>query len=120
MIDRNKCRQINETLRQVLQDVENKHGVKITIGRGSFTTDTYNVKLEMAVNGVDTAKKDWDAYCFFYGLKSSDYGRKVQALDGEIYTICGIKPRGKKYPIVAKNARGMKYKLSANHLKFVD
>lgn len=60
------------------------------------------------------AREDFERLAFMYdGLKPEDFGR-VFYNRGQAFTICGLKPRSPKYPILAKNEAGQTYKFPAD------
>ncbi|OFV89544.1 MAG: hypothetical protein A3J75_05045 [Acidobacteria bacterium RBG_16_68_9] len=69
---------------------------------------------------VDGAKVEFELYAEMHGLKPDDYGRAF--VRGMVkYVVCGIRPRGAKYNVLARRADGKVYKFMADdvarHLK---
>lgn len=58
---------------------------------------------------AETMKDDWSDFCHVYGLAPSDLGRKI-IVNGKAFTLSGIKPNNRKYPILGKNTNGTLYK----------
>lgn len=74
---------------------------------GTFTTKwTFVCSTE---SGIPT---DFSKFAPLYDLTPDDYGRKFNTTTGT-YTICGISPRSRKYPILGKCIKtGKTYKFT--------
>ena len=109
------AKSIDEDITAAVKSVEKKWGVNISVGGGTYDSDSFTSKVKVSLEGVDTGKKEWDRFCFRFGLKPEQYGQTFSSR-GETFTVSGIAPKGKKYPILAKNARGTTYKFSLHVL----
>jgi hypothetical protein len=107
---------IDKDIKAALAAVEEKWGVNIAVGGGTYTNDSFTTKLKVSVAGVDMAKKEWDRYAFRFGLKDEQYGTTFQ-FSGETFTVAGIRPKARKQPIIGTNARGTRYTFPASALK---
>lgn len=114
-INRSTCRMIDDAIGQALKSVETKFGVKIQVGGGTFNDTEFSTKLRISLGDVDVAKKDWERYCRSFGLKPEQFGSTFES-NGTTYTVCGIKPRAKRFPVIGVNANGTRYKFPANRL----
>jgi len=108
-------REVREDIKEALKSVEEKHGIKFTFGSIRFDDSKMNTRLVAHV-GTDTsdiAKKEWDEYCTRFGLGLHMFGKSFRSA-GDVFTIVGIKPKSPKYPVIAMNNKGMKYKFAAD------
>jgi len=116
--NRQNCRTIDNAINDALKQVEAQFGVTIKIGGGRFSSNEFTTKITVSTgDGTDAAKEKFGLYAFRYNLKNSDFGKTFTS-NGEIFRISGIKPRGKKYPIMAERVRdGARYKFSAERIR---
>lgn len=91
-----------------LKELGEKEGIKLTAGRCSYSDTFFSIKIEGAVEaekGVATTK---DQIAFkenaeLYGLSPDDLFKTFRVGFGaEAYEVWGLRPRSKKYPILAK------------------
>ena len=114
-IDRSACKTIRESIDAHLEQLDIP-GVVVKLGNGSFLPgENVTFKLEVALKTADgtvltKSASDWKAYCYRWGFKPDDLGKKFRTPAGDIVTITGCKPRSTKFPILAKNSRGTAYK----------
>ncbi len=115
---RKNLKDIREDIKDALKAVETKYGIVIKQGNISFADNSFKMKLEAFVgeSDADAGKIVWDSWCFKYGLKSEDFGKTFKS-NGTEFTVCGMKPKSTKYPVLAQNAAGTVYKFSAQVVK---
>jgi len=116
-INRTTLRLIEADALAALETVATKHGIAFKFGSGRFTADNATLKLEVAVMNADgTAEtkevSDFKAMAQHYGLKAEHLGEEIR-IRGTTYTICGLKRKSKKYPIIAETANGKRFKFEA-------
>lgn len=109
--------QINTALELVAEDL----GIDISLGSCRYTTKNATLKLEIATLGDDGAiqnkeAEDFKIFAPRYGLSASDLGKTFES-SGTTYEVCGLKPRSRKYPILAKRADGRMFKFAARYVK---
>ena len=105
--------EIDAALKEVLE----KHGLSGSIGNIKFDDSSFRTTLTVNAGDVsDAAEAEFKKHCKFFGLEASDFGREFTS-NGRKFTVCGIKPRALKYPILAVDARGSKYKFHASAIK---
>jgi hypothetical protein len=46
------------------------------------------------------------------GLEPDDLGKEF-TFRGQLYTICGLKPKSRKYPVIARSDNGKDYKFGS-------
>jgi|TARA_R100001443_G_scaffold96301_1_gene103103 hypothetical protein len=110
-------------LDHVLQELGEKEGIKLTAGHCSYSDTYFSIKIEGAIEteeGVATTK---DQIAFkdnaeLFGLSPDDLFKTFET-GGKSYEVWGLKPRSKKYPILAKEIGTDKvYKFKENTVKF--
>ena len=116
-IDSPALTMIRRALEPALRELGEKHGITIAVGRGSYGGETGTLKLELATLGENgevesPAAKDFKAHAELFGLKATDLGRRFVS-NGSEFVISGLKPRNRKYPIIAtKVSDGKTFKFS--------
>jgi len=94
--------QIEERLAQLGEDL----GIELTLGKGTYSDEGFGhfSKLSIKVIGGTTQEElDFMAYANMVGLEPSDFGMEFTQR-GDTYTLCGLKTRNRKFPILAKKA----------------
>ena len=111
--------EINEALRAVGE----KNNVVLTLGNGRFDENGVTFKLNvMPVTKDGTVItpgiKEWNRYAVSYGFSKDDLGR-VFFSNQQLFTICGLNPRKRKYPILAKVSSGQVYCFGVEYVRAV-
>lgn len=116
--DRATLRMLRPDIEEALKGVGEKHGITFTFNNIRFSDDMFSTRLEARVgeNSDDHAKADWDKNCWRFGLKPEDFG-KTFSYAGTSYKIVGIKPRSRKFPVIAENLAGKKYKMPVEAIR---
>ena len=110
------------SLDSALAKVAAEHGISLSAGNISFTSETATIKLNAGVIGsggiaVTKEAQAFDQYKRLVGLGSLNVGDTID-LQGDMYTISGYKPRSKKSPVVVtKVSNGSSYKVSVDMVK---
>ena len=107
---------IRSDLDEALTKVAEKYGLTLKIEGGRFDPSggTFSPKITFVCATADGIPADFAQFAPRYGLEPSDYG-KTFTTGGETYALCGIKPRNRKYPIVARCIKGRgKFKFTAS------
>jgi len=112
--NRQNIRQINSELEAVIKQVAEKYGLEVKLGNTRFTGDNFTTKVQVATvaeGGITMSKEatDFNRYKTILGI-NMELGQEFQR-SGKTFTIVGLKPRSKKYPILAKCSDGKTYKL---------
>ena len=103
---------IDGDVEAALQKVAEERGLTLKKERGSFnpTAGTYTIKWTFVVQTEDGIPADFAANARYFGLSADDYGREFSTYNGR-FKIVGIKPRNRKYPIIAESlSDGRTYK----------
>jgi len=109
-------------LQAALDTVAAELGYQIQVGNASFSGSQCTFKVECAVVGEDGMAQtreatDFKARAALYGLSPDDLG-KVFTNGGERFRVTGLKPKSRKYPIVAVRVKDDKgYKFPADMVK---
>lgn len=115
--DRASVKELRGAIKDALASVEASYGITFEFNTIRFSDRDFSTRLQARVGSdvKDHAKADWDATCGLFGLKPEDFGRTF-TYAGNTYKVAGIKPRSKKYPIIAENAAGTRYKMPTDVL----
>ena len=115
--DRANLRVLNADIQAALTEVGKKHGITIALGTGRFSPNEYRSKITATtsapVDAAVRARKEFEEYAGAFFLKPSDFGQTF-VVGGKQYTICGIKPKSRQYPVLGRNARGKVFKFAAS------
>ena len=99
---------ITEDINTALKGIGTKYGISISSGRVSYSPNDFRTKItaiipDAKVNGQDPYHvvlfNGLKESGFFYGLKEADY-KKVVTLYGTEYMFMGIKPSGRRTPLI--------------------
>ncbi len=117
-IQRSDLRAIAADINAALETVGEKHGITLTTGNSTYSDRDFTMRLKGVVCvGDDGEAIDGDQLIFeresiLIGVSADKYGTTFDNL-GKTFTICGLNRKAKKYPIIAKDAAGKKYKFPA-------
>jgi hypothetical protein len=105
-MDRTKAKNISDEAMRVLSEHFGRQGIKITVGSGKFDSTSLTTHFtfnEPSIDGTFVTKeeRDYKAYASMLGLDSVPFGTMFHT-QGATYTVCGLKPRSDKYPVLAK------------------
>ena len=115
--NRQNIRQINSEIEAALKSIANKYGVEVKLGNTRFTGANFTTKVQVATvgeGGITMSKEatDFNRYKNSLGI-NMDLGQEFER-SGKTYTIVGLKPRSRQYPVLAKCSDGKTYKLPVN------
>jgi len=107
---------LRKDIDSALKSVADKHGLSLMLGNIRFNEESFTGKLEARVTdkpGETTMAADFRALAHSYGLSPSLLGQ-VLSINGKRYKIVGLKPRNRKYPVIAESvATGKRFKFAA-------
>lgn len=92
-------------------------GFIVEFGNGRF--DERQVTLKMTIrheDAPDNLEQDFKSHCRRYGLSPDDFGQTFESF-GTSYTVVGIKPNSRKYPIIAERGDGKRFKFDATQVR---
>lgn len=111
---RTNVRDILEECRAALEPIAEKHGLVLDRKGRTYYADALPVMFQLLVKQTDENGRVLSAegkafleQATLFGLKPEDLGRKFQD-SGDEYEVCGLKPRSRKYPVLATNTRSGK------------
>lgn len=113
---RSQFEAFKEDVKKALKEVSEKYDVDISTGKITYSDMSFDLKLSVSKSGFNQEESDFKRYCELYGLKKSDYGKKVR-LDGKVYKLVGLSITSNKYPIILEQSSGKRIKCTASYLK---
>lgn len=115
--DRTSIRLMESAVSDALGNVGEAFGVEFKAGRGQFSPTQFTFRLHVTIAGAEPQEaQDFRQYADLYGLKPDDLGRTF--LDrNRRFTIVGLLPRSQRYPVLAQNDRGTRYKFPVEAVK---
>jgi len=115
-ITRGLCKTLRDELNAALVPLAKELGVTIRAGNASYSDNTVTFKVEVAVEGYDREKEEYEQLCMLYQLKADQRGAAF-TYAGQRYTLAGISAKARKFPIIAKRDDGKRYKLPEKAIK---
>ena len=113
-LDKVTVKHIRKRLAAVVQPLAEELGVAIDAGNCTFGANNCRFQLNVAL--LDSAGKaiTEEADCFrnnatLFGFEPDDLGGTF-TFRGQSYTLCGLKPKSHKYPVLARSGNGKTYK----------
>lgn len=104
-------------IQEALDQIAKEYDISLSLAGITFDNNTATLKVKAAVknmNGefVSEYAQPFKELASLYGLKADDLGKKVIIRNVE-YTIVGLAPRSKKYPLLCKQkSNGKTYKFT--------
>lgn len=119
-MNREKAAALREIIQITLNNSEHLQKLGVTCSLGNARYDGVSVQfnkltvIESEKEGApsNTYELEWQRQCTLYGFKQEDLGRKF-TFNGEVFTIAGLRSSLRKYPIIARNTKGVLSKFSA-------
>jgi len=115
-LDKPTVKYIGKRLKTALKPLAEELGVMIDIGRCTFQASNCRFQLKVAV--LDSSGKpiteeidSFGSNAKLFGFEPADLGKEF-TLQGQSYTICGLKPKSRKYPVIAQSENGKNYKFA--------
>jgi len=115
-LDKPTVRYIRKRLQAAVEPLAKELGVAIDFGSCSFQTSNCRIQLKVAVLNPDGEPLTEEADAFrrsakLFGFEPADLGAEF-VVQGHTYTICGLKPKSRKYPVIARAGNGKDYKFA--------
>lgn len=112
-----------EDVKVALEGVAKKHGVVIQPTKIKYSTDSFELKLEVnkiPENGMSVEQANFEKLCRNYFLKPEDYGRTFQS-NGKTMKLIGFLPSGRKYNYLGEDViTGKQYKFTESIIMKLD
>ena len=121
--DRATVQELKSEITAAITAVCKRHGLVVKGESGRFDPATYRCSYVIRVPGehvVDGDQAEFALHAHLFELTESDYGKTFRSSRGEPFTLVGIKPRNRKYPVIGKNAAGQRYKFPVDVLEGLD
>lgn len=125
MLTKNQVKDIHQECVAALQGVAKKHGVEIKSAGGSF--GAFDATLKFTVVKSDSAakaamrerdEKEFKTLASLYNLPADSFGKTFVSA-GKSYTICGVRSRATRCPILTVNAEGKKFVWPVESIKLL-
>ena len=113
-LDKQTVRQIRNRLEIALKPLAAELGVELDLGSCAFREHNGRFQLRVAlldINGKPITE-EYESFIYnasFFGFESTDLGREF-TFQGQTFMICGLKPKSRRYPVLAKSSNGTGYK----------
>lgn len=101
---RSDVKGLREELQKAIEKYAGENGLVIRFGNATYSDTEVNFKVSVVRQGVDNEKAKWESNCRLFGLAKEDYGKKIR-LNGECYTVVGLKTSARKNIIVIQRDR---------------
>ena len=114
-------KEFRKEVEAALAPIAEKYGTTVKIGSMSYTSTDFKMPLTFVkkeINGKPYEQVEFEKYCHCFGFCQEDY-RKEFTYNGEKFKIVGVKPNAPKYPVLAENAKGEVYKMTAGLVKML-
>ncbi|MBN2272139.1 MAG: hypothetical protein JXN61_16110 [Sedimentisphaerales bacterium] len=113
-LDRPIVKYIRKRLETAVTPLAEELGVAIDFGSCTFNTSNCKLQLKVSVLDGDGRAITEEGESFrnnakLFGLEPDDLGKEF-TFRGQSYTICGLKPKSRKYPVIARSDNGKDYK----------
>ncbi len=117
-MDKQKVKNLRGIIHAALKPLEAEHGIAFHIGSAHYTDNSVKYAFEIMESKQGEPAQDFmeltfRAGCYEFNLTPDDYGQTFQS-NGKTFTISGLKPNNRKYPVIATGPGGKQYKFPAN------
>lgn len=111
-MNKEKIRELRSAIAATLEAFTDTD-ILFEVGNAKYDDSSVTFQLKCVETGgnpeVSIGEVDFKKYCSVFGLKPEDYGKQFES-QGKTFTVCGIKIKNRKYPIICESG-GTKYKL---------
>jgi hypothetical protein len=113
-LDRPTVKYITKRLESAVKPLAEALGVAIDFGSCTFNTSNCKLQLKVSVldgdgRAITEESESFRSNAKLFGLEPDDLGKEF-TFRGQLYTICGLKPKSRKYPVIARADNGKDYK----------
>jgi hypothetical protein len=113
-LDKPIVQYIRKRLQAAIEPLAKELGVAMDLGRCTFQASHCRFQLKVAVRSAGGEAMTEEAEAFkhsakLFGFEPEDLGRQF-VFQSQTYTVCGLRPKGRKYPVIARTADGKDYK----------
>ncbi len=120
MIGRPGAKLMRVEMREALDKIGERYGLAFELGRITFDDNSFKVSVEAVLTATPGESKmivDFRKHCNKHGLIVSDLGRTFTNTRLERFTIVGLKPRNRKYPIIGQRGDGKQFKFTSHSVR---
>ena len=119
--NKQNIRQLQNELESAIKKICRQYELDVEMDGGVFNDTTASLKFKITVPNSDGTKRnplieDFKKYASVYGLDPTDLGREFDSGTSR-YTIIGLKPQNRDYPIIVRGARGGEFKFRASDVR---
>ena len=116
-LDKPTVQYIRKRLQTVLTPLAKELGVSIDLGSCTYQTSNCRIQLKVSVLNPDGEPVTEEADAFklsakLFGFEPTDLGAEF-VVQGQTYTICGLRPKSRKYPVIGRSVNGKDYKFAS-------
>lgn len=98
-------------IQRALDGVASEHGITLDLGNIGFQANTFTAKINGTIAGFDQSHEHYLQYCDQFNLDASWLCESFTHDDGKRYSVVGLKPSSRKYPVVVER-NGKRYKMA--------
>ena len=117
---KNKIEALASDVRAALKEVGEKHNVDLKAGTFRYGDKDVSCRITGldldATGGASEEEVNYKERHSYYGLPEDGLGKTFDHM-GKTFTVTGLKPSRRKYPVSAKGADGKGYKFPADLVK---
>ena len=115
-LDRPTVKHITKRLETAVRPLAEELGLAIEIGSCTFNTSNCRFQLKVSVldgdgKAITEESESFRSNAKLFGLEPDDLGKEF-VFRGQSYNICGLKPKSRKYPVIARSDNGKDYKFT--------
>jgi hypothetical protein len=115
-LDKSTVTYIRNRLKAALKPLAKELGVVIDLGNCTFRASNCRFQLKIAVldSTGEAITEESDSFrrnAKLFGFEAADLGKEF-TFQGQLYTICGFRPKSRKYPVIARSCNGKDYKFA--------
>ena len=114
-ITKNLMETFQNELNEAITELAEKHCLSFEGTRIRWSDEVMKVTAKIEAISESGEPADFARYSDMFGLPPNSYGATFWSR-GQLFPICGLNPRGRKYPIIAKKDDGSRYKFNAEEV----
>ena len=115
-LDKPTVQYIRKRMQAAVEPLAEELGVAIDFGSCTFQASNCRLQLKVAVINPNGEPVTEEADSFkrsakLFGFEPADLGKEFLC-QGQPYTICGLRPKSHKYPVIGRSVNGKDYKFT--------
>jgi hypothetical protein len=99
-------------LKEAVAAICKTHGLSFEVKGGKYNAECFSLGFEFRVardHAEEGDRAEFGLHAHLYGLTPDDFGRRFSS-NGRFYAVIGFMPRNRKYPVLARDDSGSRYK----------